>query len=90
MIQICMTNSESWIRDVVERSSPINFGVGQKSSLLMIYCSNLLYVLMIGYIITVWGNRMVLVYYHEDDAFDGIQMRRLQLVDMNLLSWNAI
>ena len=36
---------------------------------------------MIGYIITVWGNRMVLFYYHEDDAFDGIQMRRLQLVD---------
>ena len=36
---------------------------------------------MIGYIITVWGNRMVLVDYHEDDAFDGIQMRRLQLVD---------
>ena len=24
---------------------------------------------------------MVLVDYHEDDAFDGIQMRRLQLVD---------
>ena len=37
---------------------------------------------MIGYIITVWGNRMVLVDYHEDDAFDGIQMRRLQLVDI--------
>ena len=36
---------------------------------------------MIGYIITVWGNRMVLVDYHEDNAFDGIQMRRLQLVD---------
>ena len=36
---------------------------------------------MIGYIITVWGNRMVLVDYHEDDAFDGIQMRRLQHVD---------
>ena len=36
---------------------------------------------MIGYTITVWGNRMVLVDYHEDDAFDGIQMRRLQLVD---------
>ena len=28
-----------------------------------------------------WGNRLVLVDYHEDDAFDGIQMRRLQLVD---------
>ena len=28
-----------------------------------------------------WGNRMVLVDYHEEDAFDGIQMRRLQLVD---------
>ena len=25
---------------------------------------------------------MVLVDYHEDDAFDGIQMRRLQLVDI--------
>ena len=37
---------------------------------------------MIGYIITEWGNRMVLVYYHEDDAFDSIQMRRLQLVDI--------
>ena len=37
---------------------------------------------MIGYIITVWRNRMVLVDYHEDDAFDGIQMRRLQLVDI--------
>ena len=37
---------------------------------------------MIGYIITVWGNRMVLVDYHEDDAFDSIQMRRLQLVDI--------
>ena len=36
---------------------------------------------MIGYIITVWGNIMVLVDYHEDNAFDGIQMRRLQLVD---------
>ena len=36
---------------------------------------------MIGYIITVWGNIMVLVDYHEDDAFDRIQMRRLQLVD---------
>ena len=36
---------------------------------------------MIGYIITMWGNRMVLVDYIEDDAFDGIQMRRLQLVD---------
>ena len=29
-----------------------------------------------------WGNRMVLVDYHEDDAFDSIQMRRLQLVDI--------
>ena len=37
---------------------------------------------MIGYIITMWGNRMVLVDYHEDDAFDGIQTRRLQLVDI--------
>ena len=36
---------------------------------------------MIGYIITVWRNRMVLVDCHEDDGFDGIQMRRLQLVD---------
>ena len=36
---------------------------------------------MIGYIITMWGNRMVLLDYHEDNAFDGIQMRRLQLVD---------
>ena len=36
---------------------------------------------MIGYIITVWGNIMVLVDYHEDDAFDHIEMRRLQLVD---------
>ena len=36
---------------------------------------------MIGYIITVWGNRMVLVDYHEEDAFRGIQMMRLQLVD---------
>ena len=35
---------------------------------------------MIGYIITVSGNRVVLVDYHEADAFDGIQMRRLQLV----------
>ena len=37
---------------------------------------------MIGYIITMWGNRMVLVDYHEDNTFDGIQMRRLQLVDV--------
>ena len=37
---------------------------------------------MIGYIITMWGNRMVLIDYHEDDAFDGIQMRRFQLVDI--------
>ena len=36
---------------------------------------------MIGYIITMWVNRMVLVDYHEDDAFDDIKMRRLQLVD---------
>ena len=36
---------------------------------------------MIGCIIIVWGNRMVLVDYHEDDAFDGIQRRRLKLVD---------
>ena len=26
---------------------------------------------MIGYIITMWGNRMVLVNYHEDNAFDN-------------------
>ena len=37
---------------------------------------------MIGYIITMWGNRMVLVDYHEHDAFDSFQMRRLQLVDI--------
>ena len=37
---------------------------------------------MTGYIITVWENRMVLVDYHEDDAFDSIQMRRLQHVDI--------
>ena len=37
---------------------------------------------MIGYIIIVWGNIMVLVDYDEDDAFDSIQMRRLQHVDI--------
>ena len=37
---------------------------------------------MIGYIISVWGNGMVLIdYQYEDDVFEGIQMRRLQLVD---------
>ena len=76
-----MKKCESWLRDVAESSSPIDFGVGQKPSLLMIYFNNLLEVLMIGYIITVWGNRMMLVDYHEDDGFDSIQMRRLQLVD---------
>ena len=47
---------------------------------------------MIGYIITMWGNRMVLVDYHEDDAFDGIQMRRLQLVgtEASLLEHNIM
>ena len=47
---------------------------------------------MIGYIITMWVNRMVLVDYHEDDAFDGIQMTRLQLVDIeaSLLEHNIM
>ena len=40
-----------------------------------------MYGFMIGYIITMWGSRMVLGDYREDDAFDNIQMRRLQLVD---------
>ena len=36
---------------------------------------------MVGYIITEWINRMVRVMNHEDDAFDGIQTKRFQLVD---------